>query len=75
MKEKYNLKWDAESMGYLGVNIPVYLTKLFSVNFLPMNKKIGEDIRRWDLIPFPKFGSHIESVKMVILPRLLYLFQ
>ena len=75
MKNKYNLKWDSVSIRYLGVNIPIDLTKLFSLNYLPLNKKISEDIRRWDLIPFLNFGPRVESVKMVILPRLLYLFQ
>lgn len=75
VKKRYNLSWEAESMRYLGVNIPADLSKLLSLNVLPLNNKIREDIRRWDLIPFLDFGSRIESVKMVILPRLLYLFQ
>lgn len=57
------------------MNISADLSKLLSLNVLPLNNKIGEDIRRWDLIPFLNFGSHIESVKMVILLRLLYPFQ
>ena len=75
MKKSYNLSWEADYMRYLGVNIPADLSKLFSLNVVPLNNKIGEDIRRWDLIPFLNFGSRIESVKMVVLPRLLYLFQ
>lgn len=75
VKYKHNLKWDWVSIRYLEVNIPTDLTKLFSLNYLPLNKKIREDIRRWDLIPFLNFGSRVDSVKMVILPKLLYFFQ
>lgn len=75
MKKNYTFGWDAESIKYLGVNIPIDLTKLFLLNYLPLNQKIREDIRRWDLVPFLSLISRIESVKMVILPRLLYLFQ
>ncbi len=75
VKKRHNLNWEAESMRYLGVNLPADLSQLFSLNILPLNNKIREDIRRWDLIPFLNFGSRIESIKMAILPRLLYLFQ
>ncbi len=57
------------------MNLLKDLTKLFSMNFLPLNEKIREDMRRWDLIPLLGFSSRIESVKMNILPRLLYFFQ
>lgn len=72
---KFSLQWDAVSIRYLGVNIPKNLLNLFSVNFLPINQVIKEDIRRWSAIPLLGFGSRIQSIKMNILPRLLYLFQ
>ena len=57
------------------VVIPKELTKLCNLNFNPLNKKIKEDIKRWNLLPILRFESQIESVKINVLPRMLYLFQ
>ncbi len=51
------------------------LTKLFECNYLPINKKMKEDIGRCNLIPFFSLSSCIESIEINILPRLLYLIQ
>lgn len=64
---KYGLKWDAESMKYLGVHLPKDIAKLSIIIYGPLNSKIKADILRWNLIPFLS--------KMSILPRLLYVFQ
>ena len=72
---KIQIKWDLEHMKYLGVNIPKDLSKLYNLNFDLLNKKLKEDIKRWNLIPILSFESRLESVKMNILPRILYLFQ
>lgn len=73
--EKYQLKWDADSIKYLGVYLPKDMRNLFNINFGPLNSKLKADVGRWNVIPFLTLGSRIESVKMNILPRLLYLFQ
>ena len=62
-------------MKYLGVNIPKNVSNLYNLNFDLLNKKLKEDMKRWNLIPILSFESRIESVKMNILPRILYLFQ
>lgn len=46
VKRRYSLNWEVESMRYLGVNIPADLLKLLSLNVLPLNNKIREDIGR-----------------------------
>ena len=50
------------------------LSHLFNENYTMVNKKIGDDFNRWGSLPLD-FGSRIMTVKMIILPRLLYLFQ
>lgn len=69
------LKWNQQSLKYLGINIPKDLSKLVEINFLPLLTKIKEDIKRWNLISFLSLNDRIESVKMNILPRYLFLFQ
>lgn len=75
LAEKYPLRWDAVSMRYLGVDIPKDLKNLFSVNYIPLNRAISEDVQRWNAKPLLGFGTRIQSIKMNILPRLLYFFQ
>ena len=48
---------------------------MYDLDYDLFSQKIKEDIRRWNLIPVLGFESRIESVKMNILPRVLYLFQ
>uniref|UniRef100_A0A671TVT9 Reverse transcriptase domain-containing protein n=1 Tax=Sparus aurata TaxID=8175 RepID=A0A671TVT9_SPAAU len=75
IKSKYHLTWETEYFKYLGVIIPKDLTELSQRNYSPIQKQIKEDIARWNLIPYLSFGSRIDSIKMNILPKLLYLFQ
>lgn len=49
--------------------------KLFDLNYGPLNKKIKADLLRWSLIPLYSLSFKVDSVRMVILPKLLFLFQ
>lgn len=73
--KKYHLKWDADYIRYLGINLPRDTSKLFTLNFGPLNMNIKSDIQRWSLIPFLSLNSRVESTRMNVLPRLLYLFR
>lgn len=64
-----------EYIKYLGVNISKDLSTLFDINVMPLCRKISNDIKRRDLIPILNFESLIETVKMNILPKLLYQFK
>lgn len=75
LRQKYQLKWDEKSVKYLGIYIPKDLSRIAELNYKPLNKEIKEDIHRWSLIPYLSLSSRIESIKMNILPRVLYLFQ
>lgn len=75
IKNRYPLAWQTECFKYLGINLPKDLTKLSEYNYLPIHNRIKEDIARWNLIPFFSLNSRIDSIKMNVLPKLLYLFQ
>uniref|UniRef100_A0A3B1JE93 Reverse transcriptase domain-containing protein n=1 Tax=Astyanax mexicanus TaxID=7994 RepID=A0A3B1JE93_ASTMX len=75
IKDTYSLKWNTKSIKYLGVNLTKNISKLWEKNYGPLHTKIREDLNRWSLVPFLSLSSRINSIKMNILPRFLYLFQ
>ena len=70
---RYNFNWNSTHINYLGVRLPKDLSQLFVINYNSVNQNIYDDLTRWALLPLD-FGSRIRSVKINILPRLLYLF-
>lgn len=75
VRSNIEVQWDQEYIKYLGVNIPKDIKNLYALNFNQLSQKLKEDLKRWNLIPILSFESRIDSVKMNILPRILYLFQ
>ena len=75
LQDKFNLKWEANSIRYLGINLIKDLSKLSQANYGPLSSKIKSDLHRWNLIPFLSLNSRVSAVKMNILPRLLYIFR
>lgn len=59
---------------YLGLKISRNPKLLFKLNFLDMVDKLKANIRNWKLLPLSMIGR-INAIKMVALPRFLYLFQ
>jgi hypothetical protein len=47
---------------------------LFKENYKPLKKEIKEDCRRWKDLPCSWIGT-IHIVKMVILPKAVYMFK
>uniref|UniRef100_A0A3B3WIQ9 Reverse transcriptase domain-containing protein n=1 Tax=Poecilia mexicana TaxID=48701 RepID=A0A3B3WIQ9_9TELE len=74
-KENFKINWDMDSIRYLGVTIPKDLRKILSDNYNPLMTKIKNDISRWNLIPYLGLMHRVEAIKMMMLPKLLYLFQ
>ena len=70
---KYNFNWYSSHIKYLGVNLPKDLSQLFDVNYKGATRKMYDDLDRWSVLPLD-LGGRIRAIKMVILPRLLYLF-
>uniref|UniRef100_A0A8C9YJL5 Reverse transcriptase domain-containing protein n=1 Tax=Sander lucioperca TaxID=283035 RepID=A0A8C9YJL5_SANLU len=59
---------------YLGLKISRNPKLLLKLNFLDMMDTLKANIRNWKLLPLSMIGR-INAVKMVALPRFLYLFQ
>lgn len=75
LRKDYNVNWESHELKYLGVTLTKDLTKLFQINYKPLSLKIKEDLDRWSLIPFLSLTSRVNTIKMSVLPKLLYLFR
>lgn len=75
LQDKFHLKWNQTILKYLGVLLPKEISTLANINYDPLVTKIKSDIQRWNSNPLMSLTQRIESVKMNILPRLLFLFQ
>ena len=62
-----------DSFTYLGVCVTREYAELFNKNLKPALTKAKEDLMRWESLPISLAGR-VNSVKMVIMPRLLYYF-
>lgn len=69
-----SFKWSALGFRYLGVMITPDISQLYNANYGKLITQIRADLERWKILPLSLFGR-IETIKMNILPRLLYLFQ
>lgn len=71
---KSGFKWPKHGFKYLGIFIPSSLDQLYDTNYKKVIKNISEDLNRWTALPLSLIGR-VESIRMNVLPRLLYLFQ
>lgn len=58
----------------MGIFIHKDLNKLYESNYDPLEDKIKHDLNRWKLIPDSIF-QRVDTIKMMILPEFLFLFQ
>ena len=58
---------------YLGINLPKETKDLYIENYKTLVKEIKEDTNRWRNIPCLWIGR-INIVKMIILPKTIYIF-
>uniref|UniRef100_A0A671TVY8 Reverse transcriptase domain-containing protein n=1 Tax=Sparus aurata TaxID=8175 RepID=A0A671TVY8_SPAAU len=63
-----------EGFRYLGVFITSSFRELYLKNFQPLLDKCKSDLSRWAALPLSLAGR-VNLIKMVILPKFLYLFQ
>lgn len=62
-----------DSFSYLGVCVTQKYRDLFDTNFKTVFNKAKQDMERWSTLPLSLAGR-INSVKMTIMPRFLFLF-
>jgi hypothetical protein len=58
---------------YLGINLTKDVNDLYKEKCKPLKKEIKEDYRRWKDLPC-SWISRINTVKMAILPKAIYMF-
>jgi hypothetical protein len=58
---------------YLGVNLTKDVKDLYKENYTLLKKEIEEDYGKWRDLPFSWIGR-INTVKMSILPKVIYMF-
>uniref|UniRef100_A0AAR2LAI9 Reverse transcriptase domain-containing protein n=2 Tax=Pygocentrus nattereri TaxID=42514 RepID=A0AAR2LAI9_PYGNA len=63
-----------EHLTYLGLQISWDPKTIFRLNFQAALEKLRTDVERWKLLPLSLIGR-INAVKMITLPRILYIFQ
>lgn len=66
--------WAQSSFKYLGVNVALKLKDLYLINYIPLLKKIKEELEHWKLLPISFLGQ-TNVIKINVLPRFSYLFQ
>lgn len=59
---------------YLGTTIPKQFDQLYTLNYRALIDKLKTDIELWRTLPMSMIGR-INAIKMVTLPRFLYVFQ
>ena len=74
MLNRFDFKWTSSDIKYLGIRISKDISKIYDSNYGPISKNIKEDIDRWSQLPLD-MHNRIETIKMNVLPRLLYFFQ
>lgn len=58
----------------MGTTITQNLDKLYEANYDKLMDKISADLNKWAVLPLAMSGK-IESIRMNVLSRLLFLFQ
>ncbi len=74
LDEEVSFRWSSKGFRYLGIILTPMASHLYTANYTQLFETIKKDLARWEILPLSMFGR-IETVKMNILPRLLFLFQ
>ncbi len=75
LQNRFSIRWDQEVIKYLAILLPKEITTTKKINYDPLLHKLKAHISRWNSNPFMSLTQRIESIKMNILPRILFLFQ
>uniref|UniRef100_A0A8C5R0F1 Reverse transcriptase domain-containing protein n=1 Tax=Leptobrachium leishanense TaxID=445787 RepID=A0A8C5R0F1_9ANUR len=70
----FSLPISSSPLTYLGLKLSPHLDQLYDLNYTPLLTQIKHDIDSWQEMSISWLGR-LNSIKMNVLPRLLYLFQ
>lgn len=70
---EFALKWCTEPPRYLGIYLHCEAAEVIRLNYGPVITHLTEQISRWIKLPL-SIAGRIAIIKMIILPKLLYLF-
>ncbi len=70
----FPFKISTEKFKYLGIWVTHKYHKLYKANFCPLINNLKQDLECWNLLLL-SLGGRINTVKMNVLPRFLFLFQ
>uniref|UniRef100_A0A803K6G7 Reverse transcriptase domain-containing protein n=1 Tax=Xenopus tropicalis TaxID=8364 RepID=A0A803K6G7_XENTR len=74
LKSNYKYKWKDISLKYLGVHLTKSYSQLYKCNYTPLLQTIHNLMNKWSPYTISWLGK-IAALKMMILPKLLYLFE
>lgn len=74
LNSEVKFKWPKEGFRYLGVVLTIDTSKLYKFNYGKLIIQVKSDLERWQILPLSLIGR-IESIRMNVLPRFLFLFQ
>lgn len=74
LNDNVSFHWSKQGFRYLGIVLTANFTQLYDVNYNKLIRQIKNDITRWEILPLSLLGR-VETVRMNLLPRMLFLFQ
>lgn len=74
LMQSFDYSWKTSTLKYLGVNLTSTYNTLYKANFPPLYTSIKASLAKWRSQRLSLFG-HMATIKMAILPKLLFLFE
>lgn len=73
LKNEFKFSWTKE-LKYLGINLANTGDKMYKINYIPLLDEVRSDCKKFNGTSLSWLGR-INSIKMVILPKVMYRFQ
>lgn len=74
LKSNYDYHWRESSIKYLGVYLTTSYSSLYGANFPRLYTELRKLMEKWNKLLISLLGR-ISAAKMIVLPKLLYLFE
>lgn len=74
LKQLFKFDWNDSSIKYLGIALTARIENLYTNSYPPLYKKLENNLKTWSKHELSWLGR-INSIKMTLLPRILYFFR